>query len=208
MTAFSSRALSSARARETDNAEEGWCMGVAVASKRWTLRELHSLPDDGNKYELIDGELFVTPAPTNDHETVLALLHRALEPYVVANNLGLIYRARAIVRIRRNEVEPDLYVRPRTPRPVRSWTSAPVPILVVEVLSPSTRRRDQLQKRRLYTRTKVPDYWIVDDEDRTITVARPGEQDRVYDRVLTWKPAGSRKAFRLDVAAMFREAFG
>ena len=183
-------------------------MGVALAAKRWTLRELHSLPDDGNKYELVDGQLFVTPAPTNTHETLLALLTRALEPYVAANGLGLIYRARAIVRFRRNEVEPDLFIRPLTPRPVRSWTTAPLPILIVEVLSPSTRRRDHLQKRRLYTRANVPDYWIVDDEDRTITIVRPGEPDRVADRLLAWKPVGAGKSFRLDVPSFFLNAIG
>ena len=49
-------------------------MHMATATKRWTLEELHSLPDDGNKYELVRGELFVTPPPTVDHETILARL--------------------------------------------------------------------------------------------------------------------------------------
>ena len=61
------------------------------AKKRWTLEELDSLPDDGNKYELIHGELFVTPAPTFQHETILARLTRILDPYVAANNLGFVY---------------------------------------------------------------------------------------------------------------------
>ena len=73
-------------------------MAVAVATKKWTLRELHSLPDDGNKYELIRGELFVTPPPSEDHETVLSFLARFLEPYILENRLGIIYRPRAVVR--------------------------------------------------------------------------------------------------------------
>ena len=89
-----------------------------------------------------------------------------------------------------------------------SWTAAPLPILIVEVLSPSTKRRDHLQKRRLYTRANVADYWIVDDEDRTITVVRPGEEDRVVDRVLVWKPVKARTAFRLNVGSFFRDAIG
>lgn len=55
-------------------------MGVGTAAKRWTLEELHSLPDDGNKYELVHGELFVTPPPTNEHESVVSALHSLLEP--------------------------------------------------------------------------------------------------------------------------------
>lgn len=62
MTARRVRTLTSARAQDVRDAGEGWSMAVSLATKRWTLRELHSLPDDGNKYELVNGELFVTPA--------------------------------------------------------------------------------------------------------------------------------------------------
>src|SRR4051812_45596473 len=85
----------SAHARGTTLAEDGFAMRMATEIKRWTLEELHSLPDDGNKYELIHGELFVTPAPSNDHETVLARLSELLFPYVRANKLGLVYHPRA-----------------------------------------------------------------------------------------------------------------
>ena len=59
--------------------------------KRWTLEEVHNLPDDGNKYELVRGELFVTPPPTDDHETIAARLARMLDPFVAANGLGMLY---------------------------------------------------------------------------------------------------------------------
>ena len=59
-------------------------------TKRWTLEELHSLPDDGNKYELVRGDLFVTPPPSEEHETILARLHALLIPYVAANALGMV----------------------------------------------------------------------------------------------------------------------
>ena len=58
----------------------GYHRHMPATTKVWTLEELHSLPDDGNKYELIRGELFVTPAPTNDHETISARLTRLLDP--------------------------------------------------------------------------------------------------------------------------------
>ena len=56
-----------------------------ASTKVWTLEELDALPEDGNKYELVRGELFVTPPPTYDHETILARLTRLIEPYVAAN---------------------------------------------------------------------------------------------------------------------------
>jgi Uma2 family endonuclease len=67
-----------------DSAEERRHMPM-VQAKVWTLEELHSLPDDGNKYELLHGELFVTPAPTFDHETTIARLHAVLLPFVMAH---------------------------------------------------------------------------------------------------------------------------
>ena len=63
--------------------------------RRWTIGDLYSLPDDGNKYELIRGQLFVTPPPTDAHETIGVRLHRLLDPYVAANGLGLTTSFRA-----------------------------------------------------------------------------------------------------------------
>jgi len=111
-------------------------MSTASRDRRWTLEELHALPDDRNKYELIDGELFVTPAPTDEHERILARLHAILVPYVFAEGLGQIYRPRSVFRIgRRVEVEPDLMVRQDNQDPDGAWERAPLPSLVVEALS-------------------------------------------------------------------------
>ena len=79
-------------------------MAMPNAVKRWTLRELHSLPDDGNKYELVRGELFVTPPPTYDHETIAARLTQILVPYVASHGLGLVYHPRAVLRFEGSEV--------------------------------------------------------------------------------------------------------
>ena len=68
-------------------------MHMATATKRWTLEELHSLPDDGNKYELVRGELFVTPPPTDGHETIAARLTEILAPYVREHRLTCTTRA-------------------------------------------------------------------------------------------------------------------
>ncbi|HEY2165322.1 MAG TPA: Uma2 family endonuclease, partial [Gemmatimonadaceae bacterium] len=110
-----SLASPSAHAREWNPAEEGRIMEMATKLKRWTLDEVHSLPDDGNKYELVRGELFVTPPPSDDHETILARLTGVLSPYVEAHRLGLVYHPRAVMRYRGSEVEPDLMVRQPSP---------------------------------------------------------------------------------------------
>ena len=183
-------------------------MPMAAKTKRWTLGELHRLPDDGNKYEVVRGELFVTPAPTAEHEELAAVLGRILDRYVERQTLGRVYRPRAVIQVRHSEVEPDIMVRSRAPGPPPSWRKAPVPMLVVEILSDTTRRRDHLQKRHLYLDLGVPEYWIVDGEERTIRVVRPDEPDITQSESLTWHPEGASEPLVLDVRALFREALG
>lgn len=180
-------------------------MAVAIATrKRWTLRELHRLPEDGNKYEVIRGDLFVTPPPADDHETILAVLTRLLDPFVERCGLGMVYRPRAVFRFRGSEAEPDLMVRARGKRIRNDWERAPKPTLIVEVISPSTRRRDLEQKREFYMGARIPEYWIVDaDEERVIQV-RLGRADEVCTRALVWQPAACEERFTLDVNELFR----
>ena len=179
-------------------------MHMAMDTTPWTLEELHRLPDDGNKYELVRGELFVTPAPSVDHETVIARLSRALEPYVLAHGLGLVYRPRAVLRFQRSEVEPDLMVREPPPEKRTAWEDMSFPILVVEVVSPYTRRRDRLEKRDFYMDAGVAEYWIVEPEDEAVTVVRPGREDGIARDVLVWQPRGNLPT--LDI--QLREIFG
>jgi len=179
-------------------------MHMAANTKVWTLDELHGLPDDGNKYELIHGELFVTPSPTNDHEEIGARLTRILDPYVAANGLGYVLHPRAIIRFQGSEVEPDLMVRRRHPSPKDGWAAAPIPILVVEIGSPSTRRRDREHKRDFYIDdVAVPEYWIVDPERREIVVVKPGAPNEVAREWVTWLPSGTTSPLRVDVATVF-----
>jgi Uma2 family endonuclease len=174
----------------------------------WTLAELHRLPDDGNKYELVRGELFVTPPPTPAHEAMGDVLARLLQPYVEAQRLGRISRPRSVVRIEGSEVEPDLTVRAVPHALPTSWAEMPLPHLVVEIMSPTSRRRDLVAKRSFYSACGVPCYWIVDGEERTIRVVRPGQKDVVADASLLWHPAGASDPLVLDVGAYFREALG
>lgn len=173
---------------------------VMASPKLWTLEELDSLPDDGNTYELIRGELFVTPPPTDNHETIAARLTRILDPYVAVHGLGYVFRPRAVIRQRGSQVEPDLMVRqPQANRNAR-WEEAPLPVLVVEILSPYTRLRDHEQKRRFYLDLGVPEYWIVDAEDEAIRSIRPGREDRVERERMVWLPAGASEALSFDIA--------
>jgi Uma2 family endonuclease len=180
-------------------------MHMAPATKQWTLDELHSLPDDGNKYELIHGELFVTPAPAPTHESVLVLLRRSLEPYVAANDLGFVFSPRSVVRVGESEVEPDLMVR-RKPSPVpRDWARWPLPSLVIEVISPTTRRRDRMHKRDFYLEIGVPEYWIVDTRAREVRIVKREAEDDVASETLLWSPIPTAAPLRIDVQALFAD---
>ncbi len=176
---------------------------MATKLKRWTLEEVHGLPDDGNKYELVGGDLFVTPPPTDDHETILAKLSDALSAYVRAQGIGLVYHPRAVLRFRGSEAEPDLMVRPPSPKKRTSWEKVPRPILVVEVHSDTTRRRDRVQKKRFYAEAGVAQYWMIDAEQRIVTVARPGRTDHVVSDLLTWHPPGTSAQFSISLDELF-----
>ena len=172
-------------------------------TKIWTLDELHSLPDDNNKYELLHGELFVTPAPSFDHETIIARLQALLVPFVMANNLGYVYSGNSVVTDDESELIPDLLVR-QPAAPKTSWKSAPLPVLVVEVISRTTRRRDYEFKKPFYAdEVRIPEYWILDGDRRVITVVRPDLPARSLHDRLTWNPPETSASLEISLVDVF-----
>ena len=179
-------------------------MHMATEARPWTLEEVHRLPDDGNKYELVRGELFVTPAPSVDHETIIARLARLFEPYVAANQLGLVYRPRAVLRFEGSEVEPDLMVRQPPSERRLTWEHVSVPVLVIEVLSPYTRRRDRGPKRDFYMDAGVGEYWIVDPDDESVTIVRRGDDNVTARDQVAWLPSDGLTPLVVPLAEIFR----
>lgn len=181
---------------------------MAIETRRWTLEEMHALPEDGNIYELIDGELLVSPAPAPRHEGPAARLAALLTPYVLEQRLGMVYRPQAVFRIaRRVELEPDLQVRAELDED-KDWEDQPVPLLVVEVHSPRSRLIDLTKKRDVYLGAGIPEYWTVDPEARTLTVHRAGREPEVVTGSLAWLPAGASAPLVLDVSALWRRPVG
>jgi Uma2 family endonuclease len=189
-----------------DSVEETTPMHMAQKARRWTRADLERLPDDGNRYEVVRGELFVTPVPRPAHDAIVDALAELLEPYVAGQSLGRVQHSRPAVIIDDSHVEPDIVVRP-TIRPVpKKWEAMPSPILLVEVLSDSTQRRDRVAKRSLYLDSGLPEYWILDGERRTITVVRAGHADEVVNDRLRWHPAQATAPLEIDVEALFHDA--
>jgi Uma2 family endonuclease len=97
-------------------------------------------------------------------------------------------------------------VRQVHPDPNGSWDNAPIPILIVEIISDSTRRRDRGPKRDFYMDFGIAEYWIVDNGTATITIVRPGEQDRVEHDRLVWAPKAASAPLAVEVSAVFGPA--
>ena len=187
-------------------------MGMATAPKKhWTIDMVRALPDDRNRYEIIDGELFVTPAPSWTHQGAVLQLALRIAPYLKAEGLGHQVIAPADVEVAPDTmVEPDLFVVPPVAgRLPRSWTEAGRLLLVVEVLSPTTARVDRVRKRALYARMGVPEYWIVDVDARVVERWRPDdERPEVLSERLEWRPDAARPALTIDLEGYFAEVVG
>ncbi len=186
-------------------------MGMPQAPTQWTAAAVRNLPDDGLRYELVDGELVVTPAPSWSHQRVaVALLHR-IHPWLAGTGVGIILFSPADIALGEDEIlQPDLFVTPLDAQaPIRSWTDVTRLLLAVEILSPSTARYDRLLKRRRYQRAGVPEYWIVDPDARLVERWRPEDtRPEVVGEILTWQPDPGQAALEIDLVAMFAEAWG
>ena len=182
-------------------------MAMALSTHRWTRADLERLPDDdGNRYEIIDGELLVTPAPRPAHGAIVTELGSALS--ACCRRIGLtVSTARPAIVTPDSHVEPDIVVRGRTVPPPDRWDDAPLPVLVVEVLSESTRRNDRIRKRRFYLEAGVPEYWIVDGDSRVVLVI-DASGERAESRRLTWRPPGAQESVTIDLEKVFEEALG
>jgi Uma2 family endonuclease len=135
-----------------------------------TYKDYEALPADGRQYELHDGELSMTPAPSPQHQRISANLHEILRQHVRARQLGEVFYAPIdCILSDITIVQPDLiYLDTARARLVSNRGIEGPPALVIEVLSPSTTEVDRSTKRQLYARHGVPSYWIVDPEARAI----------------------------------------
>ena len=132
-------------------------------------------PDDGKRHELIDGEHYVTPSPNLRHQAISGRLHLLIGTWLQAHPVGRIFYAPLdVIFSRFDVVEPDLlYVsNQRAPELLAGQYVTGAPDLSVEIGSPSTRQRDETIKRRLYERSNVSEYWVVDPDIDVIRVYR------------------------------------
>jgi Uma2 family endonuclease len=141
-----------------------------------TIEDLDACPDDGNRYELIGGELFVSRAPRVEHQLIIHNILKALLPYLDDTQVGTVISGSGVMFGEHDAVIPDLafVIRERWSEIVRDGKFTSAPDLLVEVLSAGAenQRRDRIIKRQLYAKYKVQEYWIVDPERRLVEVYR------------------------------------
>ena len=141
-----------------------------------TVADLDATPDDGNRYELIGGELFVSRAPSIPHQRIVHNLQMALGAYLLDNPVGILIPAPGVIFSDMSGVIPDLVFvsEARQPEIAVGERLTGAPDLVIEVLSPGPEnmRRDRVVKRHLYGKYGVQEYWIVDPEQRSVAIYR------------------------------------
>ena len=147
---------------------------MPASTTKLTYEDFLLFPDDGKRHELIDGEHFVTPSPDVRHQRVLRHLSSWLDRFAAEHGLGEVFFAPLDVLLSEHDVvEPDLlFVATDRSAIVTPANVRGAPNLVLEVLSPASRGRDEVLKRALYERTGVDEYWLVDPEAETVKVFR------------------------------------
>jgi Uma2 family endonuclease len=143
-------------------------------SRRLTYEDFLRFPEDGLRHELIDGEHFVTPAPSRKHQLASANLTYFLVGFLRRNPLGHVFAAPFdVVLSNEDVVEPDLlYISHERAGILNEQNARGTPDLVIEILSEGTRRIDETRKLKLYERTGVREYWMLDPVRETARVYR------------------------------------
>ena len=150
---------------------------AANVERLLTVADLDAFPDDdGNRYELIEGVLYVSTAPGLPHQLVLNNLQFELTSYLRTSKIGILVPGPGTIFSNYDAVIPDIVVirRERWRNVTSEQRVTAAPDIVVEILSPGSenRRRDLQVKRKLYSKYGVAEYWIVDNQDRSITIYR------------------------------------
>ena len=138
-----------------------------MAAHLLTRDDLDALPDDGLRHELIDGQFIMTPSPGWRHQSVSSTLGRVLGNALRGTGMEVLHAPFDVV-LGANVVEPDLIVAQRTSFSTLGHEA--LPLLAVEILSPSTARIDRGRKRELYAEFGVAHYWIVDPSEPSVTI--------------------------------------
>ncbi|MEX2180051.1 MAG: Uma2 family endonuclease [Gemmatimonadaceae bacterium] len=176
---------------------------MAISIPRYTVEDLERFPDDGNRYELLDGVLLVTPAPNSSHQIVVSRLVFPLALAVQAPGHAHVVSPGAVVRAPGTQLEPDILVYPARFAPTVEWPKVSEHWLAVEVLSRSSRIYDREFKRDAYFALGVREVWLVDRRSRSVEVCTARGPGRIERENLAWRVPGLDIIVTIDLAEVF-----
>lgn len=187
-------------------------MGMSAlqgAPRSWTEAEFEAARDAapaGERWELVDGEVLVTPSPHWLHQSLNGTLFRLLATYVEEQRLGKVFSAPLDVKLEPGLVtQPDILAVPYADLQRDRYYITRL-LLAAEIISPSSARFDRVVKRPRYQRNRVPEYWVLDRESRTVERWQPDDEPpAILSEKLVWQPDGAASAFVLDIPAYFAE---
>ncbi len=179
-------------------------MPAPLVVPTYTIEDLDHFPDDGNRYELLDGVLLVTPAPIPGHQLVIAGLFHELSNYLKPSGLAHIVTPGAVETGAKTHLEPDLLVFPTSEPSGLKWGSIRRWWLAVEVFSHSSRTYDREYKRDAYLALGVDEVWLVDWLNQAVFVSRRGgPRDESCEHVLEWHPGAMPAPLQISLDAQF-----
>ncbi len=172
----------------------------------YTAADLLAMPEDGNKYEVVHGELLVSPSPRPLHQFVLVRLVKVVAQYLDRYPVGVGATGGDLSWSEESLVVPDFFVASIGEARAMSWSEVKHPLLVVEVLSPSNARQDRFTKRRLYQEVGVPLYWVVDPDAKCVEVWTPETLFPVTEHhEVRWHPDGAAEPLVVGLGELFRD---
>ena len=176
-------------------AEQIMSMPVFATPRRWSEKEFYAARDNApanERWELVDGDVLVTPSPHWSHQGIVGELYAQLRAYVRANELGTAFVAPLDVRLEPGLVlQPDILIVPAGHLKQHDDVVSQL-LLACETISPSSARFDRVVKRPRYQRHSVGEYWIVDGESETIERWQPAdERPAILADEFIWHPRGA-----------------
>lgn len=177
------------------------------ARQFYTAEMVRNLPDDGNRYETVYGELLVSPSPRPRHQIVGGRLFAAIFNYLAANPGPLVLYSPADLSFGRDDVlvQPDIFVLRPEDASFTQWSAVGRLLLAIEILSPSTARQDRFTKRRLFQDVGADKYWVVDPEGCLVEVWSPEAPfPRVETERVSWIGPGATEPLVVELASVLR----
>ena len=176
---------------------------------KFTYEDYLHLPDDGKRYQVIEGEVYMVPAPAPFHQDILRRLMVVLGNFVESRGLGRIYFAPCdVILSEENVVQPDIFFIFRERESIITEKNIQgAPYLIVEVLSPYTAKLDKSLKRELYEKFEVREYWLVDPDNREVEILTLKEGCYHSQGIFTWESTFQSpllKGLKVNLADIFK----